>query len=189
MVVYTEGGITFRIVWANKPFTLRQGEGLPPVKLVAVRLAGHVLQVGVEDPPGPVRWCDPRLYLDDRDAEAWKRRGFGSKPHAGPRGHEFEASPPRSPAAPEEPAGLVVRDPEILGGMPVFAGTRVPIGIVLACADSGLSVARIAEHYPCVTEEHIRAARRHALRYGTAPERKPEPLGVLVSQRVIGRSK
>jgi len=76
MVVYTERGTTFCVVWASKPFIPRQGEGLPPVKLVAVRLAGAVLHVGVEDPPGPVRWCDPRLYLDERDAGAWARKGF-----------------------------------------------------------------------------------------------------------------
>jgi uncharacterized protein (DUF433 family) len=53
----------------------------------------------------------------------------------------------------------VVTDPEILSGTPVFAGSRVPIDMVLACVDAGNDMARIRHAYPFVTDEHITAAR------------------------------
>ena len=45
--------------------------------------------------------------------------------------------------------------------MPVFAGSRVPIDIVLACVDAGNDMARIRRAYPFVTDEHIKAARAY----------------------------
>jgi uncharacterized protein (DUF433 family) len=41
---------------------------------------------------------------------------------------------------------LVVSDPEILSGEPVFAGTRITIGTALASLDAGIDVARIREY-------------------------------------------
>jgi uncharacterized protein (DUF433 family) len=64
---------------------------------------------------------------------------------------------------------LVVSDPKILSGEPVFAGTRVTIDIVLACVDAGIDMARIRASYPIVDEEHIAAARA----YRAAHPRKP----------------
>jgi uncharacterized protein (DUF433 family) len=55
----------------------------------------------------------------------------------------------------------VVTDPEILDGMPVFAGSRVPIDMVLACVDAGTDMARIRQAYPFVTDGHITAARAY----------------------------
>lgn len=55
----------------------------------------------------------------------------------------------------------VVSDPEILSGMPVFAGSRVPIDMVLACVDRGNDMARILRAYPFVTDGHITAARAY----------------------------
>ncbi|MDR3415252.1 MAG: DUF433 domain-containing protein [Nevskia sp.] len=49
----------------------------------------------------------------------------------------------------------VVEDSGILGGMPVFAGTRIPIEAVLASKNAGMSAESIAESYPSVTPEQI----------------------------------
>ncbi|MYE01448.1 MAG: DUF433 domain-containing protein [Alphaproteobacteria bacterium] len=37
---------------------------------------------------------------------------------------------------------LIDRDPEILGGTPVFAGTRVPVRILMENLEAGDSIAR-----------------------------------------------
>jgi uncharacterized protein (DUF433 family) len=83
---------------------------------------------------------------------------------------------------------LVVSDPEILSGEPVFAGTRVPIDIVLACVDAGIDMARIRASYPIVDEEHIAAARAYQAAHPRTPvkrigERYPELR--LVSRKVV----
>jgi uncharacterized protein (DUF433 family) len=62
----------------------------------------------------------------------------------------------------------VVTDPEILSGMPVFAGSRVPIDIVLACVDAGNDMAGIRRAYPFVTDEHIIAARAYKAAHPTS---------------------
>jgi uncharacterized protein (DUF433 family) len=56
---------------------------------------------------------------------------------------------------------LVVSDPEILSGEPVFAGTRIAIDTVLASLDAGIDLARIRASYPIVDDEHIAAARAY----------------------------
>jgi uncharacterized protein (DUF433 family) len=53
----------------------------------------------------------------------------------------------------------VVRiDPEILGGTPVFAGTRVPIKNLLDYLTAGDSLERFLDHFPSVTREQAVAA-------------------------------
>jgi uncharacterized protein (DUF433 family) len=48
----------------------------------------------------------------------------------------------------------VVRcDPEVLGGTPVFAGTRVPIKNLLDYLAAGDSLDRFLDHFPSVTRE------------------------------------
>ena len=52
--------------------------------------------------------------------------------------------------------------PDIMGGMAVFRGTRVPIDIILGSLDEGCSLAGIRESYAFVTEELIAAAKTYA---------------------------
>jgi uncharacterized protein (DUF433 family) len=72
-----------------------------------------------------------------------------------------------------EPA-LVNVDPEIMGGVPVFSGTRVPIDFVLASIDEGIVFERLKTSYPFLTPDHIAAARQF---------RQEHPRPVLVRQR------
>lgn len=62
---------------------------------------------------------------------------------------------------------MVVTDPAIPDGLPVFAGGRVPIDMLLACVDAGIDMARIRQAYPFVTDEHITAARAYKASHPT----------------------
>ncbi len=53
---------------------------------------------------------------------------------------------------------LVTVDPEIMGGSPVFRGTRVPVHQVAELLAKGETVEPLREDYPRVSEEMIRLA-------------------------------
>ena len=57
---------------------------------------------------------------------------------------------------------MIRENPEVMGGAAVFAGTRVPIDIVLASIDKGVNRKRLDASYPFLTDEHIEAARTYA---------------------------
>jgi uncharacterized protein (DUF433 family) len=52
---------------------------------------------------------------------------------------------------------VVTRDPEILGGEPVFAGTRVPIKSLFDHLEAAESIADFLEGFPSVKREHVLA--------------------------------
>jgi uncharacterized protein (DUF433 family) len=49
--------------------------------------------------------------------------------------------------------GIVHSDPEILGGTPVFVGTRVPLQNLIDCWEGGESIKEFLEAYPTVKRE------------------------------------
>ena len=53
----------------------------------------------------------------------------------------------------------VLSDPEVMGGAPVFAGSRLPIGTLLACVDAGEPWRRLLESWPWLTLGHLEVAR------------------------------
>jgi len=53
---------------------------------------------------------------------------------------------------------LVLSDPEIMGGDPVFRGTRIPVHIIAELVTQGSSQAELLESYPRLTAEMIRLA-------------------------------
>lgn len=63
----------------------------------------------------------------------------------------------------EQADALVVTDPEILGGTPVFAGTRVPSEVVLGSLAADIGLDRLQDSYPFLTEAHIESAQVFAL--------------------------
>ena len=86
-------------------------------------------------------------------------------------------------------AELIHCDPEILGGMPVFVGTRIPVESITASLDQGTSKERILEVYPSLTHAHLEAATAYAAEH---PERSPvhqlgecNPDWILISSGVI----
>ena len=48
---------------------------------------------------------------------------------------------------------VVTIDPEILGGTPVFAGTRVPIESLFDHLESGVTLGEFLDDFPSVTRE------------------------------------
>jgi uncharacterized protein (DUF433 family) len=62
----------------------------------------------------------------------------------------------------ERAAGHVERHRSVLGGKPVFAGTRVPVAAVEPYLARGLSDERILEAFPGLTREDLASARRFA---------------------------
>ncbi|UXH79267.1 DUF433 domain-containing protein [Roseateles amylovorans] len=53
---------------------------------------------------------------------------------------------------------LILEDPEVMGGVPCFAGTRVPIEHVLASIQAAIDPLRLQLAYPFLTPAHIEAA-------------------------------
>jgi len=48
---------------------------------------------------------------------------------------------------------IVTRDPDILGGVPVFTGTRVPVAVLFENLADGLSLDEILDSYPTLSRE------------------------------------
>jgi len=52
---------------------------------------------------------------------------------------------------------VVTASPEILGGTPVFAGTRVPVQTFIEYIKTGESIESFLEGFPSVTREQVLA--------------------------------
>ena len=57
---------------------------------------------------------------------------------------------------------VIVRDPEILGGTPVFRGTRVPFKNLLDYLEGGHTLDEFLDEFPTVTRDAAIAALEHA---------------------------
>jgi uncharacterized protein (DUF433 family) len=57
---------------------------------------------------------------------------------------------------------VMVKDPDILGGIAVFRGTRVPFKNLLDYLEGGHTLAEFLEEFPSVTREATIAALEHA---------------------------
>jgi uncharacterized protein (DUF433 family) len=57
-----------------------------------------------------------------------------------------------------DPSDVVQRDPEILGGTPVFAGTRVPFQNLIDYLAGGDSLDEFLRQFPSVRREQAQAA-------------------------------
>jgi uncharacterized protein (DUF433 family) len=55
----------------------------------------------------------------------------------------------------------VTMDRDVMGGMPCFAGTRVPVAFVIASIDRGMSIDEVRTHYEFVTDVHVWAGRAY----------------------------
>ena len=59
----------------------------------------------------------------------------------------------------------IIRDPKIMMGKPVVAGTRIMVEHLLRCLAAGDSVEHLLANYPHLTVEDIRAAQAYAADY------------------------
>jgi uncharacterized protein (DUF433 family) len=60
------------------------------------------------------------------------------------------------------PTDVIMRDPEILGGVPVFRGTRVPFKNLVDYLEGGHTLGEFLDEFPSVTREAAIAALEHA---------------------------
>ncbi len=56
-----------------------------------------------------------------------------------------------------QPGHIITRDPDILGGTPVFKGTRVPVSALWDYLKAGKKVEDFEEDFPSVHREQIMA--------------------------------
>ncbi len=56
---------------------------------------------------------------------------------------------------------LFTVDPEIMSGVPVFNGTRVPVSALLENLEAGVSLDEFIENFPTVTREQAVAVLEH----------------------------
>jgi uncharacterized protein (DUF433 family) len=70
---------------------------------------------------------------------------------------------------------LIVSDPEILGGDPVFRGTRVPVHMIAELVAQGSKPDELIDSYPRISAEMIRLAPVYAAAYPLRgrPRRQP----------------
>jgi len=57
---------------------------------------------------------------------------------------------------------LIVSDPAVLGGAPVFAGTRVPVRTLIDYLEAGDDLETFLDDFPTVSREHAIAALEQA---------------------------
>lgn len=57
---------------------------------------------------------------------------------------------------------LVTQDPDILGGKPIIAGTRMSVESVLELLASGISLEEVLKEYPFLTKQDVQAALEYA---------------------------
>ena len=57
---------------------------------------------------------------------------------------------------------VITRDPEVLGGTPVFRGTRVPFQALLDYLEGGQTLDEFLDDFPTVTRETAVHALEHA---------------------------
>ena len=57
---------------------------------------------------------------------------------------------------------VIIRDPEVLGGTPVFRGTRVPFQALLDYLEGGQTLSEFLDDFPTVTRDAAVSALEHA---------------------------
>lgn len=73
----------------------------------------------------------------------------------------------------------IVRHPPLVGGEPVFKGTRVTLKTVLASLAEGATTAEILADFPTLSEEDVRAA----IAFAAASAQEDLPLAELPIKR------
>lgn len=78
---------------------------------------------------------------------------------------------------------MISVDPDVMGGLPCFAGTRVPVDNVLGSIEQSIDMVLLLAAYPFLTEEHIQAAQIYA---ASNPRRRPsERLGNVIPDATL----
>lgn len=59
---------------------------------------------------------------------------------------------------------LITQDPNILGGKPIIAGTRMSVEVILELLSSGMEITDILKEYPFLKKNQVQAAIDYAAR-------------------------
>jgi uncharacterized protein (DUF433 family) len=70
---------------------------------------------------------------------------------------------------------LVMADPEIMGGEPVFRGTRIRVHLIAALLEQGEAADNVLADYPRLTQEMIRLAPIYAAAYPRRGRPRTQP--------------
>jgi uncharacterized protein (DUF433 family) len=70
---------------------------------------------------------------------------------------------------------LVISDPDIMGGDPVFRGTRVPVHMIAELIAKGSPSTELMEGYPRLTAEMIKVAPLYAAAYPLRGRPRQQP--------------
>lgn len=79
-------------------------------------------------------------------------------------------------------------DPEVLGGAPVFVGTRVPVQNLLDYLEAGDSLDDFLDDFPTVSRDQVVGARSYFLKHGENLDSAalPAPLEIPAIHRAVG---
>ena len=86
---------------------------------------------------------------------------------------------------------MVVSDPEIMGGAPVFKGTRIPVDLVAAMTAQGATAEEILEGYPGLNRGQVELAPLYVAAFPRRgrPARRPwarqKPIHAAVYPRTV----
>lgn len=58
---------------------------------------------------------------------------------------------------------IVCKTPDVMGGIPVFAGTRVPVRILMEHLEAGDSLGDFLDDYPSVSRQQAIALLEHSV--------------------------
>lgn len=61
-----------------------------------------------------------------------------------------------------DPAGVLVSDPEIAGGAPIFRGTRVPASTLFEYLQAGIGIDEILAEFPTLDRDDVVTVLREA---------------------------
>ena len=86
----------------------------------------------------------------------------------------------------EAQSGMVCSDPDIMGGAPVFRGTRIPVQVVADMLQQGTPAEEILEGYPALSRELVEYAAVYA---ATHPRPGRSPVQPWRGQKPVARQK
>ena len=86
---------------------------------------------------------------------------------------------------------MVVEDPEIMGGIPVIRGTRVPVHQIAAVFEAGTPMERILKSYPSLNAQQVELASIYAkaVPQRGRPKRVEFPVGTKILSVTRGKLK
>lgn len=71
---------------------------------------------------------------------------------------------------------LITQDPDILGGKPIIAGTRMSVEVILEFLAGGMEIKEMLKEFPFLTKAQIQAAIKYAAKALETNKKHPNVL-------------